>query len=204
MILFLFLSHLAVGIVFTLAIVSREAGVKFFRFNAGLAAVLLAVAFAFRNGGGEATAFGSAAVISLAVAEAAVLLYWATVGRALASIRPAIVATACAAGPGLARGRCSGGEKPSSQPRSATRWGTSGSVTRSPPGPGSASTRRWPPSGTTPTVTTPSHPEPWPAEPLGLGTNHPGERDGPGPNQQDADCRGVSLLGGAAASTGAG
>ena len=49
MVLFLFLTHLAIGIVFTLALVSREAGVKFFRFNAGLAAILIAVAFAFRR-----------------------------------------------------------------------------------------------------------------------------------------------------------
>ena len=37
-VLFLFLAHLGVGIVFTLVFVAREAGVKFFRFNAGLAA----------------------------------------------------------------------------------------------------------------------------------------------------------------------
>ena len=42
MVLFLFLAHLGLGIVFTLALVSREAGVKFFRFNAGLAAILIA------------------------------------------------------------------------------------------------------------------------------------------------------------------
>ena len=30
--------------------------------------------------------------------EAAIVLYWATVGRALASIRPTIVAVACAGG----------------------------------------------------------------------------------------------------------
>ena len=53
MVLFLFLTHLAIGIVFTLALVSREAGVKFFRFNAGLAAMLIAVAFAFRTGGAD-------------------------------------------------------------------------------------------------------------------------------------------------------
>ena len=51
MVLFLFLAHLGVGIVFTLVFVSREAGVKFFRFNAGLAAILIAVALAFRTGG---------------------------------------------------------------------------------------------------------------------------------------------------------
>ena len=49
MILYLFLSHLGLGIVFTLVCVSREAGVKFFRFNAGLAAALIAVAFAFQK-----------------------------------------------------------------------------------------------------------------------------------------------------------
>ena len=49
-VLILFLAHLGVGIVFTLVFVSREAGVKFFRFNAGLAAILLMTALAFRYG----------------------------------------------------------------------------------------------------------------------------------------------------------
>jgi hypothetical protein len=49
-VLFLFLAHLGVGIVFTLVLVSKDAGVKFFRFNAGLAAALIAVALAFRYG----------------------------------------------------------------------------------------------------------------------------------------------------------
>jgi hypothetical protein len=96
-VLYLFLSHLAIGIVFTLVFVSRDAGVKFFRFNAGLAAALIAVAFAFRTGGDD-TAIGRIALIALILAEAAVLLYWATVGRALASIRPMIVSVACGAG----------------------------------------------------------------------------------------------------------
>ena len=98
MILFLFLAHLAIGIVFTLVFVSREAGVKFFRFNAGLAAILLGVAFALRPPEASATDAGRLAVAALIVAEAAVVVYWATVGRALASIRPAIVATAVGAG----------------------------------------------------------------------------------------------------------
>ena len=51
MILYLFLSHLGVGILATLVFVSREAGVKFFRFNAGLAAILIAIALAFRYQG---------------------------------------------------------------------------------------------------------------------------------------------------------
>jgi hypothetical protein len=98
MILFLFLAHLAVGIVFSLVFVSREAGVKFFRFNAGLAVVLLAVAFALRPPEASATEAGRLAVLALAVLEAAMLLYWGTIGRALASVRPAIVGVAVAAG----------------------------------------------------------------------------------------------------------
>jgi len=42
-VLFLILAHLGVGIAFTLLLVSKEAGVKFFRFNGGLAAVLSVV-----------------------------------------------------------------------------------------------------------------------------------------------------------------
>ena len=97
MILFLFCSHLGLGIVFTLVFVSREAGVKFFRFNAGLAGALIAVAFAFRppDDGG---ALARISFYALAAAEAAVVLYWATVGRLLARVRPAIAGTACAAG----------------------------------------------------------------------------------------------------------
>jgi protein NrfD len=97
-VLFLFLTHFAIGIIFTLALVSREAGVKFFRFNAGLAATLIAVAFAFRTGDAGATTVTRLALGSLVVTEAAVVLYWATVGRALASIRPAIVSVACVGG----------------------------------------------------------------------------------------------------------
>ncbi len=98
MILFLFLAHLAVGIVFSLVCVSREAGVKFFRFNAGLAVILLAVAFALRPPEASATEAGRVAVIALVVLEAAMLLYWGTIGRALASIRPGIMGIAVAAG----------------------------------------------------------------------------------------------------------
>ena len=98
MILFLFLAHLAVGIVFSLVLVSREAGVKFFRFNAGLAVILLAVAFALRPPEASATEAGRTAVLALAVLEAAMLLYWGTIGRALASVRPGIVGIAVAAG----------------------------------------------------------------------------------------------------------
>jgi protein NrfD len=95
-VLFLFLAHLGIGIIFTLVLISREAGVKFFRFNAGLAAVLIAVAIALRP-----AAEGHAALVALVaigVAEAAIVFYWATVGRAFASIRPVVVAIACVAG----------------------------------------------------------------------------------------------------------
>jgi hypothetical protein len=96
-ILFLFLSHLGLGIVLTLPFVSREAGVKFFRFNAGLAAVLIAIGIAFLpdDYNGPPAVAG---LVALAIAEAATILYWATVGRTLASIRPFILGTACVAG----------------------------------------------------------------------------------------------------------
>ncbi|MES1255012.1 MAG: hypothetical protein ABUS56_05355, partial [Acidobacteriota bacterium] len=97
MVLFLFLTHLAIGIVFTLVLVSREAGVKFFRFNSGMAAILIVVAFAFRPPGFDSAA-ARIAMGALVVAEAAIVLYWATVGRALASIRPAIVTVGLAGG----------------------------------------------------------------------------------------------------------
>jgi protein NrfD len=96
-VLFLFLAHLGIGIAFTLVLVSRQAGVKFFRFNAGLAAILLAVALAFRPAD-DPRLSGQAAFLALVIAESAVVLYWATVGRTLASIRPLLVATALAAG----------------------------------------------------------------------------------------------------------
>jgi protein NrfD len=99
-ILFLFLAHLGIGIVLTLVFVSRDAGVRFFRFNAGLAAILIAIAFALRPPLDAADAGSAAwiAFIALVVAEASIVLYWATVGRVLASMRPAILGTSCAAG----------------------------------------------------------------------------------------------------------
>ena len=98
MVLFLFLTHLGLGIVFTLVVVSRDAGVKFFRFNAGLAAALIALAFVFRPPDVAPTVSSRVALTSLAISEAAIVAYWLTVGRTLASIRPAIVAIACAGG----------------------------------------------------------------------------------------------------------
>jgi hypothetical protein len=101
-VLFFFLAHLGVGIAFTLAFVARDAGVKFFRFNAGLAAILVAFALAFRisalDGGPAESTLTRAAVAALYAVEAALVLYWATVGRTLARIRPAIVAVSIAGG----------------------------------------------------------------------------------------------------------
>jgi protein NrfD len=97
-VLFLFLAHLAIGIVYTLVLVSREAGVKFFRFNGGLAAILLAVALAFRPTAAESVVASAVAFAALVVCETALVVYWATIGRMLASIRPALVWTAIASG----------------------------------------------------------------------------------------------------------
>jgi protein NrfD len=96
-ILFLFLAHLGVGIACTLVLVSHDAGVKFFRFNAGLAAILIAVALAFRSST-PAAPFSTAALAALALSELGVVVYWATVGRTLASIRPLLVTLAIGGG----------------------------------------------------------------------------------------------------------
>ena len=98
MVLFLFLTHLGIGVILSLLVVSREAGVKFFRFNSGMAAILIAVAFVFRPPDPSPSLTGQLALISLVVAEAAVTVYWATVGRTLASIRPALLGVACGGG----------------------------------------------------------------------------------------------------------
>ena len=98
MVLFLFLSHLALGIIFTLVFVSREAGVKFFRFNAGLAAILLVVALAFFLKDGNRARIDAFMLWLLVACTAAIVVYWATVGRTLASIRPLLVSIAVGAG----------------------------------------------------------------------------------------------------------
>ena len=97
-VLYLFLAHLAVGIAASLLLVAPAAGVKFFRFNAGLAAILLLIALAFRPdipAGAPGSGVGFAA---LAVAAGAVLLYWATIGRALARLRPLLLWTTVVGG----------------------------------------------------------------------------------------------------------
>ena len=98
-ILFLFLTHLGVGITLVLAWVGRDAGVKFFRFNAGTASLLIAIAFTMRPAGPEpSSGLHLAAMSTLVVAEAALVVYWATIGRMLAKIRPLVLWTAIIAG----------------------------------------------------------------------------------------------------------
>ena len=97
-ILFLFLTHLGVGILLVLAWVGREAGVKFFRFNAGTAVLLIAIAFTLRPVAGPSGPLHLAATILLLAAEAAAVIYWATVGRMLAAVRPVLLWTALVSG----------------------------------------------------------------------------------------------------------
>jgi len=100
-VLFLFLAHLGVGIAFTLVFVARNAGVKFFRFNAGLAAILVAIALAFRylaTGADRAPLLDRSATLALDAAEAILVFYWATVGRAFTKMRAAILGAAATAG----------------------------------------------------------------------------------------------------------
>ena len=99
-VLYLFLAHLGIGIAFTLLLVSKEAGVKFFRFNAGLAAALLAAALAFRPdpsavGGGVAH---RGAVVALGIALGCLTIYWIIAGRVWAWLRPPLATAASLAG----------------------------------------------------------------------------------------------------------
>jgi protein NrfD len=97
-ILFLFLVHLGIGITLVLVWVGREAGVKFFRFNAGSAALLIAIGFALRPASSDASAIHTISTAALLVTEAALVIYWATIGRMLARIRPALLWTAVVSG----------------------------------------------------------------------------------------------------------
>ncbi len=97
-ILFLFLVHLGIGITLVLVWVGREAGVKFFRFNAGTAALLIAFGLALRPEPEGPSALYLTAMALLVMAEAALVVYWATIGRMLAKIRPSLLWTAVGCG----------------------------------------------------------------------------------------------------------
>ena len=97
-VLFLFLTHLGIGIAATLLLVGRDAGVKFFRFNAGLAVVLLLIALAFQPpalSNGVLETIGTAALV---LATLLLLVYWASVGRVLSGIRTYLLLVAVTAG----------------------------------------------------------------------------------------------------------
>ena len=98
-ILFLFLTHLGVGVTLVLAWVGKDAGVKFFRFNAGTAALLIAMGFALRpDAPARHATLHVASTALLLIAEAALVAYWATVGRMLAKIRPLLLWTVIGCG----------------------------------------------------------------------------------------------------------
>jgi protein NrfD len=97
-IFFLFLTHLAIGIAWTLALVPRAAGIKFFRFNAGLIVALLAIAAALRPDPAGLSATWTTGLWLLGIALAAMTIYWATIGRMLASLRSLFLWTTLVAG----------------------------------------------------------------------------------------------------------
>src|SRR2546428_632113 len=71
--------------------------------DAGLAAIRIAIALAFYYGGANPgdpppTRLSQLAVLTLDAAEAALVLYWATIGRMLAKVRPALVVIAAGGG----------------------------------------------------------------------------------------------------------
>lgn len=96
-ILVLFLTHLGIGLAFTLLFVSREAGVKFFRFNTGLAALLVAIGLAFRQPA-PSSILTTLTTGALVLAGLALVVYWATVGRTWAKIRPLLLPAAAVFG----------------------------------------------------------------------------------------------------------
>ena len=97
-VLFLFLTHLGIGIAGTLLLVGAAAGAKFFRFNAGLAVVFLLIAIAFRPTPPVSGALESVGFAALLIATATLLVYWASIGRALSKMRPYFLWTAVLGG----------------------------------------------------------------------------------------------------------
>ncbi len=89
-VLFLFLAHLGIGITGTLILVGESAGIKFFRFNSGLAGALLLIALAMRPETPVSITSGlyNFGLVSLSVSAGAIVIYWATIGRLFARIRP--------------------------------------------------------------------------------------------------------------------
>src|SRR5689334_1591441 len=65
---------------------------KFFRFNAGLAAALVAIAIAFAPGPVGQVGIARLAFQALVAFEVALIFYWLTIGRAFTPFRVAILA----------------------------------------------------------------------------------------------------------------
>ena len=97
-VLYLFLAHLGLGIAASLLLVARVAGVQFFRFNAGLASILMLIALAFRPEAPAETPWASVGVVAFMVATGTLLVYWASLGRALAALRQPLLWTTLVAG----------------------------------------------------------------------------------------------------------
>jgi hypothetical protein len=97
-ILFLFLTHLGVGIACTLVLVDRAAGVKFFRFNAGLGALILGAGFALRPVVDQGSRLHTLAMTSLLISEGCLVVFWAIVGRRFPWLRRPLIAIAIMAG----------------------------------------------------------------------------------------------------------
>ena len=95
---FLFFAHLGIGVAGTLLLGSHAAGVKFFRFNSGVATVFLLTALAFRPETPEGGWLKVVDLGALIVATGTLLVYWATVGRALSRVRPVLLWTTLLAG----------------------------------------------------------------------------------------------------------
>ena len=87
-VLYLFLTHLGLGIAGSLLLVGRDAGAQFFRFNSGLASTLLLSGLAFRQDPTASGVVDSVGFGALLVATGALLIYWASIGRGLSGLRP--------------------------------------------------------------------------------------------------------------------
>ena len=87
-VLFLFMAHLGIGVAATLLLVGDAAGVKFFRFNSGLAATFLLIGLTFRGELVSDSGLELGSLIALVAATGALLVYWASVGRGLTRLRP--------------------------------------------------------------------------------------------------------------------
>ena len=97
-VLLLFLTHLGIGITLTLLLVSKEAGVKFFRFNAVLILTLLLIGLAFRSPYDLASELSNFSTLALALCFAAVFLFRLIIGRIWPKLRPVLLWTATLSG----------------------------------------------------------------------------------------------------------